>query len=96
MKMPWHDKTGIAKAAALLATIFGIAVGLCGANFAAFIILVPIGGSSGPTGFRGWVGNILGVTAYIELAAMILSAAGLIVLAAVAMVRSITRHFTNN
>jgi hypothetical protein len=96
MKMPWHNQTGLAKAAALLATIFGVAVGLCGANFVAVITLVPVGGSSGPTGFRGWISNILGVTAYIELAAMILSAAGLVVLGVVATVRAIARSFTND
>jgi hypothetical protein len=36
MKMPWQDKTGLARASAVLATVLLISLGLCGANFAAF------------------------------------------------------------
>ena len=95
MKMPWKDKTGLAKATALLATVFCVAIGLCGANFVGIIMFVPIGGSSGPTGFRAWVSNTLGVTAYLEVAAMVLSGAGLIVIALLAIARAIKAHFTN-
>jgi len=96
MKMPWHDQTGLAKAAALLATIFGIGIGLCGANFVAVIAFVPMGGPSGPTGFRAWVSGTLAITAYLELAAMVLSALGLGVVGLVAVVRSIKNHFTQS
>jgi hypothetical protein len=92
--MPWHDRTGLAKAAALLASIFGVAIGLCGANFLAVIALVPIGGSSGPTGFRAWVSGTLGITAWLELAAMALSALGLVVIGLIAIIRAIKAHFT--
>lgn len=33
MHLPWHDKTGIPKAIAILATIGILAFGLCTANF---------------------------------------------------------------
>lgn len=95
MKMPWVDKTGLAKTAALLATIFGIGIGLCGANFVAVIMFVPIGGSAGPTGFRGFVSGALGITAWLELAAIVLSALGLVVVGLVTIARAIKNHFTN-
>jgi hypothetical protein len=94
MKMPWHDQTGLAKAAALLATIFGLGVGLCGANFVAVIALVPMGGPSGPTGFQAWISGTLAITAYVELAAIVLSALGLVVVGLIAIARGIKDHFT--
>jgi hypothetical protein len=96
MKMPWHDQTGLAKAAALLATIFVIGIGLCGANFVAVIALVPMGGPSGPMGFRAWVSGTLSITAYLELAAIVLSALGLVVVGLIAIARGIKDHFTHN
>lgn len=52
----------------ILAITFGIALGLCGLNFAAV---------SGLRG-RGGLGTLLITTAWLELAAMILSAVGLL------------------
>jgi hypothetical protein len=94
MKMPWVDKTGLAKATALLATIFGIGIGLCGANFVAVIMFVPMGGPAGPTGFRDFVSGTLAITAYLELAAIVLSALGLVVIGLIAIIRAIKAHFT--
>ena len=96
MKVPWHDQTGLAKVAALLATIFGIGIGLCGANFVAVIAFVPMGGPSGPTGFRAWVSGALAITAYLELAAIVLSALGLVIIGLVAIARGIKNYFTYN
>jgi len=42
VRLPWQDKTGLAKAAAILSTVLTIAAGLCGVNWAV------IGRSSGP------------------------------------------------
>jgi hypothetical protein len=95
MKMPWHDQTGLAKAAALLATIFGIGIGLCGANFVAVMMFVPMGGPSGPMGLRAWAIGALTVTAWLELAAIVLSALGLVVVGFVTIARAIKNHFTN-
>jgi len=66
MKMPWTDRTGTAKAAAIFATGLGISTGLWGQNVVAVL------GSRGD-------GSFLLATGWIELAGMIVSAAGLIV-----------------
>jgi hypothetical protein len=38
MKMPWENKSGLAKLAAFIAVALGIFLGLCGANTLAFVI----------------------------------------------------------
>ncbi len=95
MKMPWHNQTGLAKLAAILATVLGIALGLCGANFVA-VMKFAVGRPGAPSSISTWVGQGLMVTAYLELALMILSAAGLIVIALVAIIRAIQNQFRHN
>jgi hypothetical protein len=68
-------KSGLARAAAVLATGFGISFGLCGLNAIAI------------TSIPGRGAGFLLVTAYLELAGMIICAAGLIVVAVVAIFR---------
>jgi hypothetical protein len=64
---PWERKSGLAKATAILATIFLVSIGLCGANFVA------------ATSFPRFNGNgILMSTGWIELLCMGLSLLGLI------------------
>jgi hypothetical protein len=93
MQLPWRNQTGLAKLAAILAAVLGIAFGLCGANFVAVMKFVPF---RGPTATPVWVSRGLMVTAYLELAVMILSAAGLILIGAIAITRAIKNHFTYN
>jgi hypothetical protein len=69
MWLPWRNKTGLAKAAVILTTILSIATVSCGVNFA----LVTASMNS------GWATGVLIVAAYAELAAMIASSVGLLV-----------------
>ena len=85
---PWTNKTGLAKAAAILATAFGVSLGLCGANFIAVISFAP---TIGPN-WQGPIGNILTVTAWAELAAMGLSATGLVIVGVMAAVRTLSKR----
>jgi ABC-type antimicrobial peptide transport system permease subunit len=92
MEMPWANKTGIAKLVAIFATALGIAAGLCGANFVA-VMLVPLGGPGpqAPPTLRerisDAVGATLSVTAYLELATILISLAALIVLGLILLFR---------
>ena len=94
MKMPWHNQTGLTKLAAILATTLGIAIGLCGVNFVAFIRFVPLSGPAPPPGTPEWPGRVLTFTGFLELASMALSLAGLILIAIIAIARAIKNHFT--
>jgi hypothetical protein len=76
MKMPRSDKSGFAKAATVLATILLISLGLCGANFFAFIGFVPLSDSA--PGTPTWPATLLTITAKIEIAAICLSVFGLV------------------
>jgi len=64
--MAWTGKSGLAKAAAVLATILGISLGLCGLNF---IAVLHVQGDS----------SFLLLTAYMELAGILLGAFGLLI-----------------
>lgn len=72
MKMPWTDKTGLAKAAVFFATVLGVSLGLCGVNF-----LTVVGGAA-RSGSAGLISFLL-VAAYVELAAMAFGALGLVI-----------------
>jgi hypothetical protein len=93
MEMPWANKTGIAKLVAIFATALGIAAGLCGANFVAVMLFVPLGGPrpQAPPTLRerisDAVGATLSVTAYLELATILISLAALIVLGLILLFR---------
>jgi hypothetical protein len=64
----WLERVNFSRIVVVLAITFGIALGLCGLNFLAVSRL------SG----RGGAGSLLMTTAWFELAAMILSAVGLV------------------
>jgi len=66
LRMAWTGKSGLAKAAAVLATILGISLGLCGLNF---IAVLHVQGDS----------SFLLLTAYMELAGILLGAFGLLI-----------------
>jgi hypothetical protein len=82
MRSPWHNKSGLAKAAAILATTFSIALGLCGINFAAYITLHP----DLPIIVTGLL-----ETGWAELIAMILSLAGLLIVGLLAFLKLFNR-----
>ena len=92
MKLPWQNQTGLAKLAAILATILLVALGLCGANFVAVMKFVPFDGTSRETPL--WVSQGLMLTAFFELFFMGLSTLGLVVIAIIAIARAIKNHFT--
>ena len=77
MRAPWTNKTGLAKAATIFACVFGISTGLCGANF---ILAEPAVNHDG-------LERALVVIGMVEVAVMILSLAGLVVIAVIWLVR---------
>jgi len=87
MKAPWTDKTGLAKLVAILATTLLIALGLCGVNYATFLV------SSSKLGPQMTIGLL--VTGYIELAAIILSIAGLVLTGLVWLIKAISNAVHN-
>ncbi len=80
MKMPWQDKIGLAKAFAILASALTISLGLCGVNAAVSISAHYL--RSGPVA-------LLISTGVAGLTGIVLSAAGLLVVAIVWVVREI-------
>ncbi len=72
MKLPWQNLTGLAKTAAILAVVLGIATGLCGLN-----VLVDKNDSF-----------FLIFTGILELCAMVACTVGLIVVGLIAAITS--------
>lgn len=77
MKLPWHNKTGYAKAITILATILVLSIGLCGANFLAVVRFVPLGGPAPRPGTPTWPGTLLSITGWVEIVGILGSIAGL-------------------
>jgi hypothetical protein len=82
MKMPWHGKSGLAKATAFLATLLGVSLGLCGVNFVAVMSAVSWGGSS------SMAASVLTFTGIVELAGIAVGIVGLVIVAIIAIVRT--------
>jgi len=74
MKMPWQGRTGLAQAAAILATIFTVSLGLCGANFYTFARF----GNYETARVPWWPSSFLIYAGITELIAIVGSFAGLI------------------
>jgi hypothetical protein len=83
MKMPWHNKTGIAQVATFLAVLFLVSTGLCGLNLAAY-------GLANRRGF-GFLPALLMATGPVEIVVMVVSAIGLIACGIAFLVRAIAR-----
>ena len=81
MKMPWHNQTGLAKAATICAIGFVISSGLCGLN-----VLFASNQHDYPGGF-------LVITAFLEAGAMAIFALCLLVIALDAIVKRIAGAF---
>jgi len=69
MGKPWRNKTGLAKAAVILTTILSIATVSCGLNYALAMASMN----------SQWAIGVLLVAAYVELATMMGSVVGLLV-----------------
>ncbi|MBT9330368.1 hypothetical protein [Paracidobacterium acidisoli] len=86
MKLQSENRTGLAKAAAVLASVFTVSLGLCGVNFLAV------------TGLRS--SNIfqpfLAIAGWTELLAIVLSFAGLVLLGFFALILAIYKRFFQN
>ena len=96
MKLPWRNQAGLAKAAAILGTTLGIATGLCGANFVAFLRFGGLNGPPSPPGISSWLGRIIVVTGILELVVIAVSVIGLLAIVLITIARAIKNHFTNN
>ena len=95
MKMPWADRTGLAKATAFLTTCLIVSTGLCGINFVAFIKFVPMcspGPQPGMPPPAQWPAAVLTTTGLIELIGISGSLVGLIVIATISIYRVISRR----
>jgi len=79
--MPWTNRTGLAKATTVLATVLLVSVGLCGVNFVAMSGGIDLNGLSG----------LLIVSAYLEALAIVVSAAGLLIVGIITIVRALTK-----
>ena len=82
MKMPWSDKTGLAKAAVFFATVLGVSFGLCGVN-----VVVAMTGLRGHWSDRG--AALLTVVGYLELAGMVFGLMGLVITGLIGMAMAI-------
>jgi hypothetical protein len=79
--MPWQNLTGLAKIAAIFATVLVIASGLCGLNLLA------------ATHEHDYPNGLVIITGILELVAMIASAGGLVILGLIAVIKTIfPRH----
>jgi len=88
MKLPWHSKTGLAKAATILAMILIISFGLCGVNVFAVISFVPLGGGEADLARHRVITNILTFTADAELVGIVGSLLGLAICGVMAVFKS--------
>ena len=86
MRLPWQNRAGLAKAAAIFASVLLISIGLCEANFLAF----------GIVSYESRLGGLLIVTGIVELIAMIVGAGGLAAVAVRALGRWIHHRFFPN
>ena len=85
---PWTNKTGLAKATAILATIALVSIGLCGANFVAVITFGSLSGGS--EGFQ-WVSEVLAFAGFAELAGILIGIVGLLIVVVIALIGAIVR-----
>ncbi len=93
MKTPPPERSGLAKAATVLATLLTISIGLCGANFFAFIKFGFV--SDPPAGAPMWPTTALMVSGAVEVAAVAASLLGLIIVAILTLIQR-TRARSSN
>jgi hypothetical protein len=92
MKMPWADKTGLAKATVVLSATLLLSLGCCGVNLAAFSRYGGyLGGGAPPRGTPMWPTNLLVLTGFVELGGIFIASAGLVVVGLIAVAKVIVR-----
>lgn len=84
---PWTDKTGLAKATAILATIALVSIGLCGANILA-TVFVPLSGGDGSS---AWITEIWMFAGFAEIAGICTGIAGLLIVGVFALIGLVVR-----
>jgi len=84
MKMPWSNKTGLAKAAVFFACVLGVSFGLCGANLVGYMAL-----SRKMGGLKGGIDLMLVSAGYLELAGMVFGLLGLVITGLIGMAMAI-------
>ena len=91
MKMPWSNKTGLAKIATIFALLLTVSIGLCGANLALFSRYGAVSGGA-PAPPRSAGGSmVLMATGFAELFGMGVGAVGLVIVGLVAAVKAVVR-----
>ena len=87
MKMPWEDRTGLAKAAAVLASVLTVSLGLCGANY-----LIAGGGQGSSVAIP-----LIALTGILELLGIFVGFTGLLIVGLLALTRALrARYFSAN
>ena len=89
MKLPWESKTGLAKAATVLATVLLISFGLCGANAFAVVRFLSFNGSEAQRAQIRVVNSVLIFTGWVELVGILGSLLGLIICGVMAVIKSL-------
>jgi hypothetical protein len=92
MKMPWTNKTGLAKATAFFATLLLVSIGLCGASFGTKALLYR-GGRATPAGWQNALDWALIGFAYIEAIGIVVGLLGLAAVLIALVVRGFARLF---
>jgi len=91
MRLPWTNKTGMAKATAILATMLIVSFGLCGANFVSVVVFVPFGGGAGASSWRNSLGSVFSVMGVLELVGIAVGIIGLVIIGLTYAIRSLRR-----
>jgi hypothetical protein len=87
--MPWRKRTGLAKAAAILATILLVSLGLCGINFVALTNMSGIGVSNAHYGIATSLSTFFLILGVVEYVAIVFSALALVVVTLLWLIRTI-------
>jgi hypothetical protein len=96
MKMPWAGKSGLAKAATVFAALLVVSIGLCGANFAAWIGLARYTVQPIQTPWRAHLANGVVFMGVLELVGMAVGGSGLVVVGLVAGIRALVSRGGGN
>jgi hypothetical protein len=89
MSRPLTDRVPFAKIVAVFAVIFGVSLGLCGLNW----VLISAGVDPSHDSEFNFGGQVLGTLGLIELAAMLLSALGLVLTVIIWLVATAVGNF---
>ena len=89
MRLPWQSLTGLAKSAAIFASMLVISIGLCGANAFLYGRFVNYEKASA-------LGTLLLITGIVEAGVIVLSGVGVIGVVVVSLARWIHHRFFPN